>query len=136
MAYNPLKYLNKNYDEGPKGLFARKGFYELSPEQKEKICNGAGPGGGGWWNRFLAWLIPDTLFGLDITHIANRHDFGYSVGGTKKQRFVEDLVFLINLMIWIWLQPKHRTKRSWLAFQYFIAVRLGGKKSFNFKVAP
>jgi len=42
-------------------LQAQAGYWELTPEEKEKICNGCGPASA------LIDLIPDTMWGLDIS---------------------------------------------------------------------
>lgn len=114
------------------GLIAPLSFLNATDEAKAKVCNGAGPGGDGWWNRFLTWLIPDNLFGLNITEAANIHDWCYHLGGSRWDRIVADMIFLHNLIRLIWIDgERHRKKRIWMAIQYFIAVLLGGKKSFN-----
>jgi hypothetical protein len=122
------------YEVDKSGLLARKGFATLTPEQKKEICNGMGSQKT-WWNRILYWFIPNHFFGLDMTLIGNRHDYGYHTGGPWWMKLVEDLVFLINMGYWIWKAGKnHRIKRLSLAFKYYMAVLLGGKSSFNYVV--
>ena len=50
-----------------------KGYYGLSVEDKQSICNGAGAAGD-WRSKF----IPNTLYGLDCTEVFNIHDFRYN----------------------------------------------------------
>jgi hypothetical protein len=125
------------YETDSTGLLARKGFSDLTPEQKKKICNGMGSQAT-WWNKLLYWFIPNHFFGLDMALVANRHDYGYTVGGPLWMKIVEDTVFFINMVYWIWRAGKHhRIKRLWLASKYYMAVLLGGKSSFNHReVAP
>lgn len=133
MARNPIAVLQKYYEADSEGLLARKGFADLTPAQKKKICNGMGSQKT-WWNRILYRLIPDHFFGLNMAPCANRHDYGYSLGGPRWMKIVEDCVFLFNMVSRIWRAGrKHRLKRLWLASKYFCAVLLGGNASYNFK---
>lgn len=40
-------------------LKAPPGYWRLSPEQREAICNGCGP-------KKLGFLVPDTIWGLNV----------------------------------------------------------------------
>ncbi len=137
MNWNPIECLKKHYDTDANGLMARKGFFALDAEQKKDVCNGMGSKST-WWNRLLYWFIPNKFFGLNMAPIGDRHDFGYTLGGSRWMKMVEDTVFLVNMIIWIWLAgTHHRKKRLWLAFQYYVAVLLGGKASYTYReVAP
>lgn len=53
--------------------------------------NGCGSG----WN---AWLVPDTLFGLDFTIPCAIHDEMYAVGKTIEDKDEADRVFFNNMM--------------------------------------
>lgn len=133
-GWTPLGFLNKTYENTLGGLMAKKGFNDLDPEQKKKICNGAGPGGSGLWNRFLTWLIPDEFYGLDLTPVFDIHDHCYHVGGkTWWRKAADDLVMLVNAVIMIWQAgKKKRWRRIRRAAVYWVGVSIGGKKSFKY----
>lgn len=66
----------------------------------------------------------------------NKHDEGYCIGGTELDRWYIDNRFLLSMkydikrlnMMWV----KERYYMCW-AMLYYYAVRLFGKKYFNFK---
>jgi hypothetical protein len=72
-------------------LYAPKGYKDLNPTEKERICNGAGPA-------HFGWLVPDTIWGLSITEAANIHDFMYWAGKTLEDKEEADRVFLNNMV--------------------------------------
>jgi hypothetical protein len=127
--------LSNHYDDTPLGLIARKGFNSLTAPEKKEICNGAGPGGKGWWNRFLTWLLPNEFYGLDLTPVFNIHDHDYHTGGSNWGfKLVADMVMFANCMIMIWRAGRHnRWKRTRRAIVYFIGVSIGGKKSYKYQ---
>ena len=65
----------------------------------------------------------------------NKHDIGYNIGGDESRRFECDAKFLV-LMIKDTFRIKSKLKRlyyqAW-SFVYFLAVRIFGKKYFNYK---
>lgn len=72
------------------------GYDTLTPEQKSKICNGAGAAGD-WRNAF----IPNTIWGLDCTEVFNIHDYAYFRGVTLDDKHRADYAMLQNLLILI-----------------------------------
>jgi len=85
--------------------------------------NGCG-GKGSWINP------PNFMFEASC----NKHDIGYGVGGDEAKRFECDGKFFI-MMIKDTFQVKGWFKRVYYqgwAFVYFIAVRIFGKKYFNY----
>lgn len=82
-------------------------------------CNGCGTKGLG------GWLVPDTLWGLDISEACNIHDWMYAEGNDKAHA---DLIFLYNMLVLVaqrggWLAPLRRHR----AVKYYLAVAdLGG----------
>jgi hypothetical protein len=79
-----------------------------------------------------AWIkVPNFIFEASC----NKHDEGYNDGGDEARRFECDGKFFI-MMIKDTYQVKWWIKRVnyqiW-GFVYFIAVRLFGKKYFNYK---
>ena len=73
-------------------LFKPKGYSALSAGEKHKICNGCGSKGLG------GWLVPDSIWGLNITDVCNIHDYMYSRGTTLQDKEYADRVFLNNLV--------------------------------------
>lgn len=96
-------------------------------DKKKKICNGAGPSGKGY-------LVPDTIYGLNITESAHQHDWSYQFGITRKDKERADKMFLDNIITlieqkknqWFWVK-KLRYKR---AKKYYYAVKHFGGSSF------
>lgn len=115
-------------------LYAPAGYWALTPAEKAKLCNGAGPDN-------FAWLVPDTMYGLSITEAANIHDYMYSPlytpwsDETKKEA---DRVFLNNMIRIInnaskWL----RWLRLRRAHTYYNAVKyFGGPYYWHNKNMP
>jgi len=105
-------------------LFAPEGYWKLTPEEKEKIVNGAGPKGYGW-------LVPDTIWGLSITEAANIHDFCYAVGTTIDDKIEADRIFMNNMVRLIsagkWWLKGLRMRR---ARKYYLAVKHFGGPAF------
>jgi hypothetical protein len=64
----------------------------------------------------------------------NKHDIGYGIGGDEAKRFECDGKFLI-MMLKDTFKEKKWTSRvfyQWWAFAYFLGVRMGGEKFFNY----
>jgi len=73
-------------------LFAPPDFWSLTPEQKQEICNGCGPG---------AWkvdLVPDHPLGLHFDEACNIHDYCYAVGKTVADKEAADRIFFNNML--------------------------------------
>ena len=118
----------------PDRLFAPEQFWRLSPEVREKLTNGCGPGG---------WKIdpiPDTMYGLDVSLACNIHDFMYGVGLSLAEKEEADRVFLNNLLRlisraggWRLLQSLRRRR----AYTYYLFVsRFGGPAFWSGKNPP
>jgi len=107
-------------------LFAPLEYWKLTTREHEEICNGAGPKGWGW-------IVPDTVWFLDITPVANPHDFGYYIGKTIEDKNEHDRIFLNNLVRWILYWTKSKIMK-WLrlgrANKYFSAVCIYGGPAF------
>lgn len=101
-------------------------YLKLSPEEKARIVNGAGAAGA-WYN----FLIPNRMYGLDLTEVFNIHDYDYHVGVTLEDKKQADKRFLNNMFSVInctggclaWLRRRR-------ALKYYEAVKLGGEKAF------
>lgn len=68
-------------------LLAPAAFWLLTPDQLREISNGMGPKGFGL-------MVPDTMWGLDVSICGDIHDFMYSLPGKKH---LADKVFRENL---------------------------------------
>ena len=73
-------------------LYAPPGYIEATTEVRRLAVNGCGPGG---WK---IDVIPDTLWGLDITEACNIHDWMYTAGSTIDDKDEADRVFLNNMI--------------------------------------
>lgn len=104
-------------------LQAPDGYWELTPEEKAEICNGAGAKGG--------IKVPNTMYGLDLTEVFNIHDYMYYMGENEDDKRKADRAMLENSMIAInkyggWLSWFRRRR----ALKYYEAVVYFGAKAF------
>ena len=96
-------------------LFEPEGYKALTAAEKSKICNGCGSKGLG------GWLVPDTVWGLNITDCCNIHDYMYSQGATLKDKEYADRIFLNNLVrkidsgskLFKWLRRRRALTMHW-----------------------
>jgi hypothetical protein len=115
--------------EGMTKLYAPEKYWKMTPEEKSKICNGAGPKGFGW-------VVPDKIWGVCITESANIHDFMYEFGKDIYDKDEADRVFLNNMVRQImdadhgfmgWLLTDRRLK---IAHEYYECVHVFGGIAF------
>lgn len=112
--------------DNPLSLFAPKSFWAATDEERWVRCNGCGTKGLG------GWIVPDTLWGLDITFLCNIHDWMYSEGKTIEDKEEADRSFLNNMVRLIdakssrWLRWIRRSR----AMSYYSAVRDFGGPAF------
>lgn len=108
------------------GLMSSYRYKQISPDDKSKICNGAGAAG-----RWISSFIPNTLYGLNCIEAFNIHDYDYHVGhrrsdkDTADKRMFDNLITLIDLAGGF-LQFFRRRR----AMAYYEAVHLGGDEAF------
>jgi hypothetical protein len=107
-------------------LYAPEEFWSLSDVARADICNGCGAKG-------TAWLIPDTMYGLNVSPACDIHDYMYMVGHTEADREEADRVFLNNMLRiinagsgWGWVKALRRGR----AKNYYRAVRWFGGPFF------
>lgn len=67
----------------------------------------------------------------------NQHDKAYNLGGIRIDRKIADLILLKNMRIAVneYFHNRKTFSRIWFLFLcncYYLAVRIFGKKSFNF----
>lgn len=108
-------------------LFAPEQYWRLTEELRRELTNGCGAGG--WLNK----LIPETMWGLNVTPVCNIHDYMYAVGDDHEDKEEADRVFRNNLLRWIdanthgWLLRRLRYNRAQV---YFEAVQHFGGPAF------
>jgi len=122
---NPQIYMYKGLDLR-KILYAPTEYWKLNLKEHKEICNKAGPKGYGW-------VVPNTIYFLDIGECANIHDYMYHIGVTIKDKEEADRVFLNNMIRWILHKTKSKIMK-WLrlgrAQKYFSAVCIYGGPAF------
>ena len=97
-------------------------YYENPPKIERNGCGGKG-----------SWFRPPL--GVFFEASCNQHDVGYSYGGDKSRRMECDAKFLAMMLSDTMriISVFKRTYYQIWAFLYFFAVRLGGKKYFNYR---
>lgn len=110
-----------------KKLIVSDGFWDRW-EEKRKNCNGCGTG-------LNQYLVPDTVYGLNIRIVCCVHDDDYDVGGTEEDRKLFDENLHDNIEIIIdcfdkWYYPTKMAKVRADTFRLF--VRKFGDSSFNY----
>ena len=93
-------------------------------------------------NALINNMVDRFFWGVDINRAAYRHDYHYWVGGDDSYRRHADHTFLREMQDIIETKYPHRTtiKNALMRFlanrramQYWRAVRIGGRSSFNFE---
>lgn len=108
-------------------LYAPQSYIQATTEERKRVVNGCGAGG------WLRALVPDTMYGLDVSEACNIHDWMYATGLTIEDKAAADRVFLNNLLRIIdantswWLLRRLRYRR---ARTYFEAVQHFGGPAF------
>lgn len=104
-------------------LLAPKSYFMADEQLKKEVCNGCGREG--WKGK----LVPETIYGLNISQACNIHDWMYY---EKEDRKFADLIFKKNMFILINekkspLNPLRKAR----AYTYYLAVRIFGSKAWN-----
>jgi len=116
-------------------LCAPDEYWDASPSDLEKMCNGCGSKKSGW----MPDLVPDTMYGLDIKDACNAHDVVYAVGRTLADKEQGDREFLNNLLrliekapsrAWLLIGPALTMLRRRRALKYYEAVVAFGGPAF------
>lgn len=107
------------------GLLVHRSYAEAAPEERAKVCNGCGTSG---WKGLL---VPETMWGLDISSACQPHDWDYERGETEEDKEQADILLLCNLLRIIndhggWLAPLRRYR----AMTYYNAVAEAGHSAF------
>jgi hypothetical protein len=103
-------------------LYAPQSYIDASPEVRAQVVNGCGTEG--WKGE----LVPETMYGLDVSPACNIHDWMYVTGATLADKEEADRVFLNNLLRLIeaaggctvlrWLR-RRRARTYYEAVQHF-----------------
>jgi len=108
-------------------LFAPQSYIEASPEVRAAVANGCGAAG---WKLDI---VPDTIWGLEVTEACNIHDWMYAEGETIHDKMTADRTLLNNLLRlieaetrWGWLRWLRRKR----ALKYYQAVAEFGGPAF------
>lgn len=97
----------------------------LNGPERATLTNGCG-GKGGWLNP------PDFMY----TASCNHHDFNYWLGGTEADRLEADRKFYEAMKRDVARLPWYRRPFYYgIAWMYYRAVRLCGKRFFHYRVA-
>jgi len=101
-------------------------YRKLTPEEKSKICNGAGS------SQYGFDFVPDTMYGLNLNIAADIHDYMYFFGISRLDKIIADVVYLHNMFAYIesnsyWFMVWVRENR---ALSYAMAVNSFGDGSF------
>jgi hypothetical protein len=108
-------------------LYAPETYVRSSDKVRSLVVNGCGPGG---WK---VDIIPDTIYGLDISPACNVHDWMYTGGETLADKEEADRVFLNNMLRIIdaaggwWVLRQLRRRRARV---YYEAVQHFGGPAF------
>ena len=73
-------------------LYTPESYKNASSYEKDRVCNGCGPKGIG------SVVIPNSIWGVNITQACNVHDWMYDRGCTIQDKEQADRVFLNNMI--------------------------------------
>ena len=108
------------------GLRAPESYWKATAAELVELTGGCGPG------KFGDYLVPDTIWGLNITPACQIHDWCYRAGSEVSKNDA-DLMFLGNIVRLIRANTNSKilsTLRYLRAMKYFVAVEEGGDSSY------
>lgn len=109
-------------------LYAPLTYWEATPEERAKVCNGCGAKDG--------IKVPGTFYGLCIKEACNIHDWMYSKGKTQADKLFADAMFRLNLTLIIdslencVIDKLLSALRHLRAGKYYMAVAKWGNTAF------
>lgn len=111
---------------------------EEHPKEFKRYCNGMGSRNT-LWDRIVWHLLPNTIWGLNVTPASDIHDVEYSYPTIFRNteeaaefKRLADLRFYANMISLIWSGPKFlRDSRLRRAKIYYEAVMHFGNDAFN-----
>jgi hypothetical protein len=106
-------------------LNAPKGYWLLTENEKNCMCNGCGPG------KWGSLIVPDKLWiiGVDFGPACDIHDYCYQTWMPKKKAdnlFLENMSIIADGAFWGVRWLAHR-----FAFIYYLAVKIGGAGAYR-----
>ena len=118
------RLLSPTIDLDVLNLYAPVSYWEASPSEKSKICNGCGAKDG--------LDVPDTMWGLDISEACKIHDWMYQNGKTLADKIFADAMFRLNLSMIIdkYSNPAMAYLRHGRAGKYYLAVVKFGNDAY------
>ena len=112
-------------------LYKPDTYKNATNKERQEVCNGCGTKGLG------GVLVPDHMYGLDISEACDIHDWMYSEGETIQDKNVADRAFLNNIVRIIecksskrWFKKPLITLRKRRALKYYHAVKYFGGTAF------
>ena len=104
-------------------------FWKIPKEERDRKYEGCGPG------KYGDWIVPDDIWGLNITEECQIHDHWYEIGETEAHKIQADYELLENLYrkIEAFTSPEaHKLKalRILRAETYYEMVSLCGHTAF------
>lgn len=108
-------------------LYAPESYWTASPEVRNQVINGCGTAG---WK---GWIVPDTIYFLNIVEACKIHDWMYTCGQTLADKQEADRVFLNNMLRIIEAKTRIKTLKKLRAIrarEYYEAVEHFGGPAF------
>lgn len=112
--------------KGTKGLYAPSSYWQADKVHLRSRVNGCGP------SSWPAWVVPDSLVGMDISEACYIHDYMYGEDGTTQE--IADKTFLKNMKQLIKKGDSNfflSVIKKIQAKLYYYFVRFLGKKFFK-----
>lgn len=109
-------------------LWCPESYKQATAEERDRKCNGCGTKGLG------GILVPNSLYGLDVTEACDIHDWMYAEGKSEADKNTADRVFRNNMLRIISARPRGRGIVFFLrrrrAVKYYKAVKHFGGPAF------
>lgn len=104
-----------------RGLLVPKSYFEAPQSQIDEVTNGCGPEG--WKEK----IVPDTIYGLNVTSACLPHDWAYEFETTLDGKIFADHTLYDNLIVLI-----NNKKTAWW---WVTALRKRRAKTFLYMVS-
>lgn len=108
-------------------IYAPRAYRDAPASERSQHCNGCGP------KSAFVDIVPDSIWGLDVSEACNIHDWMYAHGRTIEDKREADRTFLNNMLRMIenaggWSLLRLLRRRR--ALKYFWAVDVFGGPAF------
>lgn len=101
--------------------------------KKNKKTDRCGPQVVNWKTWILSKIIPDDLWGIDISEACGRHDAAYEKGGNQEAKDNADEDFRDEIKQMLLDGDISELKATGAATLYYIGVAIGGKEHFTWR---